>query len=717
MIKINIETLRVFNALKKLGITETEFSEIEKELNSRIRTGLAIVCVKQDYSICVSHDERHQIVIRKIVYENKAPMAKSRILFKTLTNINDLPDEIYTLHSIAQYRALDDEIYYVADTLEELKDRICDRFSDNYPKELGDAYDEVYPSYNEREKNKVIRPQVVDEQLKSIFWLFNEPYSEILKASRDNIARIVKVFSRNNRRVAIIQECEEYNKQRSCGLYSGSWYEHISKVSLKIKTFTPRDRRYNYVCPGREVYLPHGWEENGQIWLDDNLSEKVTHEELKVLSRRVTEERNNWILLTADSYNSMKNAVKLELLSAKRKATEDSARKNLVQSIQKSFSEGKAVRCGIEFTKKSVSYQGISFTGNKISLFLSEQNVLFMEQPDFTNIYESYIDWLLDPIVKHNIYYISKKTVDFKFKGKELITVKGIKIILEKKGNNLFINNLRICKEDAAIAIKKAISFATCEEYNNWLKTVSILNLKLQKAFEQGGLDFELMIDKTDDNCLLNHDDESRMLLSISLIREKNKNYTVINSTRYKIKDINALLSLSKDVNMVRLGASGGGYLQRTIKILYQAIDGISPKEIGELIENGKDAYESLHKKQEKERLKKLKMSKKFIENAVRLSKAEKIKNGFLVQGLSGTIYFVGSNLSVYTTKNGKTDKYLCIIDIGTEDSESGRNDAIAKRLLMLSKDKVVADELYDLGDKMDHWWLRLREPVSESIQ
>ena len=123
-IKMDINSLRVFDSLYKLKISEQEFSEIEDEIRHEERTGLSIKAVKKGFSICVSHDEKHKVIIKKIEFDGKLPQPKSRVLFKTLILFEDLPDEIYTLHQIAQYRALDTEIKRVANTMEDLKDKI-----------------------------------------------------------------------------------------------------------------------------------------------------------------------------------------------------------------------------------------------------------------------------------------------------------------------------------------------------------------------------------------------------------------------------------------------------------------------------------------------------------------------------------------------------------------------------------------------------------------
>ena len=90
------------------------------------------------------------------------------------------------------------------------------------------------------------------------------------------------------------------------------------------------------------------------------------------------------------------------------------------------------------------------------------------------------------------------------------------------------------------------------------------------------------------------------------------------------------------------------------------------------------------------------------------------------MKGVSGTLYFVDEdNLGVWTIKDGQQDTHLCIVDDDyswDEDDEALQNDRIAKRLLMLAKDKKVAREIYDKGDKVDTHWLEIQEARTGSV-
>jgi len=718
---MDINALRVFNSLYKLGITDEEFKEIEEEQRHTERTGLAIKCVKKGYCICVSHDEKHEILIKKLknfyvmVKDLPKDLTNTRILFKTLITFDELPQEIYTLHEIAQYRTSDTEIRYIANNLEELKDRICDRFADGNRKyyELGELHyynrywyeDEMEKRRKEREREKLM-----EKQLKALFWLFGEDYSTFkFKSARKNIPRIIKVFSRNNRRIAIFQENEDYEKHYPFRCWD---IKHIRKTSLKIKAYKPRDERYNYVSPNREVYIG-----SCEIWIDDELFEKLEVPELEILAERFS--NLEYIILNADEYSRLKPSIRLEMLSAKRKAMEVKAKRELIKRIEKQFKKGKVVRKGIEFTKTSMSYEGIVFKADKLGEYLVEENVVYREEPDFREIYEDYIDYILNIEVRTN-YYSGESTFEINFKGETEISIGQINLKLSKIGNYFYVQlngkKYRINKEDLPVVLKEAINFSIApdgiEAYENYLSHTSKVNLKLQEALKNGGLKFILEIDKTDDNDLIKENyGERKMLLTLPLLRKNGKNYVVVCGKEYKVKNIQALFELGKDVYRYHIR---NGYLQRTINLLYKGIKGITPEVIGKIIEQGEREYKKMMARKRAEERARIKKSEEFLNNAIKLTNAKKVKGGYIVRGVSGNYYFVSNdNAGVWTIKDGKQDKYLCMVDIGkTADGKAGLNDKIAKRLLALSKDKVVAKSIWDNGDKMDKWWYEISEGI-----
>jgi len=164
------------------------------------------------------------------------------------------------------------------------------------------------------------------------------------------------------------------------------------------------------------------------------------------------------------------------------------------------------------------------------------------------------------------------------FKDDETIAIGKVILHIESRKNNIFINNHRIAKNDLVDVIFTALFHRNQKDFDQYLVYSSRVNLALQKALSDGGISFELKIDKTSDNSL--PISEEKMVLSLPLHREKGKNFTTINGVDYQIQDLNAFFDIGKDINSAKIGYGGGGYLQRTIKLLYRSIKGITPKRL-----------------------------------------------------------------------------------------------------------------------------------------
>ena len=705
---MDISTLRVFNSIHSLGITEEEFADLESEQTHTDRTGLYVRTIKRNYALCVSHDDlKHPIVIKKL---GKTILTPSRVLFKTLITFDDLPPEIYTLHGIAQYRTMDAEIKHKATNIEELKDRVCDRFIDGNARELGGYYDDVFyrdsRSYdpNIRDNWQTLKSELMDTQLNAIFWLFNEDYTKFnksVKEARKNIPRIIKVFERNNRRLAIIHCTEDYEKHHQGGFnFGSSWNETIRGSRLKIQCFKPKNKEYDYVDINREIYLPINNGEITEIWLDDAMFEKIGYPELKVLSKRLFADSEvhgkKWILLTPDEFNKKQTLIQLEVMSVARQEQEKEAIINLKRNVDKQFKNGRVERHGIIFRKDSIEYEGVKVRHPALGEHVLTYQIHLQQEPDFKEIIQNFICKLLDIGVIRNYQTDNVQTV-CNFAGEETIDIGKVKMHIKKVKNNVYINDFRIRKDDLIEVIFKAITYTTQEKFDAYLKYSSTANLALQKALANGGVTFELRFEQTTDNSL--PIDTNAMILSMPLKRENGKNFTTIEGIDYKIQDLSSFLDIGTSLNTARVSGTGG-YLQRTIKLMYKSIKGISPKEIGTLIQNGQEEYRKLQAIIEKENKEKSLKADEFVRNAARVSKAKQVKDGFAVQGLSGRIYTVNSNtLAVYEKVQGKIDRYICFVDMGTDiGTEWGRKDGLAKRLLMLAQDLKVADEVHTLN-------------------
>lgn len=687
--------LRVFNVICNIGLTEADFEAVEQEVSHTERTGLAIKVIKDLFFIGVSHDEKHNIIINPIgriikglnnQFFNKDMLSpNSKILFKTLINF-DVPNEIYTLHQIGQYRTADFEIKDVANNLEELKDIICDRFramnDDVINCRLGRS---DYVSYSLRERQEQIEKghkELLEKQLKAIYWLFGQPYNLSYKGLRNNLKRIVKVFERNNRRLAIILHYENYKK--ITGVFYFRREAHIDNVEVLIRSYNPKDRQYNYVDEGREIY------EN--IWLDDSLKEKVTANELKLLEKRF----DSFVFLTPELYAKHQKSLRLELMQNRQADNDNKLKDKLKDKLEKEFKKGRVIRGGITFSKdKIVSDEGIELKGDKILDFIEDNNIITTElnNPSFNAVAQSYIEYILD---RTNKVFLQAKYDRVNLENiKTNFSVEKIKVevVREVKNNYFFVNKIRIRIDELSEVVRSVLTFREQIQFDNFLKEVSKCSLRLKRAIENG-ISFKLEIKKSDDNCLVVN--EETLFVKLKIVRNNSKNFLQLNDKLLPIKNISALFELEKEPNRSEWSRHSTPLLQRAIRLLYQAVKGIEPSDIQELIKIGKVNYKEYLKQQEE----RIERSKEFIRNAIKITDTIETSEGFIVKSKANNEYFIEKeNLGIYVW-NGRKEKYLCVVDVKTDiTDEAGFNDAIAKRILLLRHDKMVADEIHTLKE------------------
>ena len=688
--------MQVMNSLYNLGVSEDEFKTIADEVAHSERTGFSIKAIKDNKVIGISHDENHRIVIKKISDFKAEVKPHTRILFKTLISFEELPDKIYTLHTICHYRSLDTDIKHTAHCLEELKEKILERFSRKYGQiVLADRdYLDEFRGYNskKREKAKGRRKKLMTEQLQAIYWLFGEHYDFEFKQMRKNVATIVKVFSGKNTRLAILQLNEEFEKNN---FY---WQETCKGVKLIAQTYKPSDARYNYVCEGREIYI----KDNKEIWVCDELQGTISDKEFQLLLKRVTD--NCYQILTKERYEMEKDSLRIEVMTTRKRELEEKGRKQLIRKIKTQFKNGRVVRQGIIITPESISYNGVTIGGDKLKEYIEFAELPMRETLDFQNIAVGYIDYLLDK-EKVSSYYADKDDkILINFKGKANLIIGNIKIALEKEERSkcFFINGCKIRRDELSEVMLRALVFSSQEEYDAWLKGVSKSSLRVENVLK-GGITFQFILDKSDDNCLIGH--TGNFNFTLPLKKTGNRVFVSIHNSDYQVQDINALFSLQKRPDTSRIQESS--LLNRTIKLLYRGIKGITPKEIGEIISTAQIEYN--------ERLRK---SEDFLAKALTLAKARSVKGGWVVQGESQTEYLVETDLGVHKLKNGEKDTYLCIMDTETygEEDEAQRNDRIAKRLLGLRHDLTIAKDIWNLGDKVDKWWRDIQEKPQEEM-
>lgn len=695
---MDIVTLRVFNKLHKLALTEQDLTEIEEEQKHRERTGVYVQAVRKNgVAVCVSHDEKHRIVISTI----PRAVPKCRILLKTLITF-DVPEQIYLLHRIGQYRSLDTQVSHTANNLEELKERLFDRFTDEFPKELGGEYDDAYGNADERRKADEKKPDLVQEQLKALYWVFGQEYDEAVVGSRLNVERIIKVWQLKNKRVALIQE-KECQEVRVGGLCNN--YRNIDRITYRIRTFFPKHKEYNYVSEGREVGFSNN-DDFGDLWLDDNLVEKVPPDEF-LTCQRLAKLKSFWFL-TADLYISLRREIRGIQLSRRRAEEAQETKQVLADNIRKLFDKGQEiVRQGIIITQESFSYEGITVSGDDITEYITRRNVAFLEQPNFRDILDGYIE---DLLVSSRIssYYPIAREISF-LRGKKEFQVGNVSIRVEVADRGrMTVNGFRIAKEEIEEVLKEAINYGTQQEFDSFLEATQKVSLKLRKVLQKGYFTFGVELNQNND-CELKLP-EDKMQLAIKVVREKDKNYVVVKGRKFCIKNIQSFNNL----NVLDSRSSWhyeGSQLQKVVVQLHKAVHNLTAEDISTLISEGISNYRKVVAEQRRIEKEKTARSEEFLAHAARITKATLKDKCYFVKGLSGTEYSVNPETLQTWKGTGEAKEYLCILDEKSDNGTAwGKKDITAKRLLMLSQDLKVARQVYDDGDHNDKHWLEILE-------
>lgn len=744
-------TLRVFNELHNLGMTEADFTEIEEEASHKERSGLWIQYVKDKNVVGVNHDSGHKIFInsyeREIERGRITATPKTRILLKTLITFKDVPLEVYTLHRTAKYRGLDTSIKKTANNIGELKEIIITRLGAQKRYTLGGDYSnvEVDGSTEDRRKAKDKKPIIIQRELAAVAWLFNEEYKDCVVDSRMNIPRIIKVWTLKNKRLALFQEKECWSNKRCLGLFSR--WEDVDRVTYSIKTYTPKDKEYNYVAPGREVALSSN-DRYAEIWICDELIDKVNSQDLESIQSilitdpdlnrnalrtddededededdsNITYRGYQFYLLTPDKLLGLQNKIRFVQTSARRSEEEKEAKELLEASIKKQFRAGKVSRNGLIITKKNFKYESIIVKGPDIEKFVVYKGILDLQEFDFNKILEAYFSFIL--ALKQDTdygYNTDKLKPGLRIGEEKTLCVGKINLCVKVTKQGVFLNDKRIMKDEVEEVVNKIINYKIQKEYDEYLLNISRTSLKLQSIINRGYFQFELDMNNNDD-CSLGFDSK-KLVIQIPVVREKDKNYVIVNNEKYSIRNISSFLKLDANNRKSDWRYDGSG-LQRVINQLTKSIKDIPAKNIGLLITDGSKRYKKYVVEKQKVQREKLARSKEFIAHAVKVTKAKMIKNGYLVKGISGTVYSLNKDsLSVYILdNNGKPGKHLCIVDsyetrerVSEEEEklydEWRRNDKVAQRLLMLSQDVKVAREVYEKGDRMDKWWKELME-------
>ena len=652
---MDLQALKVGNALFSIGLKEKDFQKVEEELSNDY---LGIYVVKKTKKGYLTIDKDR----KEIGFWNTSKVlpAGSRIVCRVLCSFKEeIPEEIYRLHIL--FRRGNREFSQTANSLSQLKDKVLAA--------LVSRKDYTLPI----------------DQVINFCWLFEDTSAFDIKTGRDGFDTIVKVFSKNNTRVAVV-----YSKDKS--EYYWETQESV-KSDYYVRTFRPEDPEYNYVSPGREFRY--------NTWLADEYIGIVKPEELEIIQEK---HRGDFVLVDNQSYlDECYAAARARALERRRDRMEQEAHKKTI-SI---FKEKKEIRRGdIIYRPKEIVYNDLVLKAKFLESLIMRED-LYLKDMDFNSLLRLFVDQTLG-VSYYNNYYDTKEV----FCINDIDVVIGkVKAKIRKKSNNVFLNDCRVRTDEIRRVLLTASTFQKQTDFDAFVKNVSKVSLRVMDALEHG-ISTEISATAGNRRNLESNEgiqywfnsakEKGPMHLNLKIEREDNKNYLVFGDKRLKIKHIESIFKIANIGSTTsHIGGVAKSDIERLTTYLFEGVESISVDDVARLVRDGHKAYVA-----------KVKRSLEFINTAVTVTNATKTtlsdKMCYIVEGKSKTKYAVFEDLTVYTIKEGKLDKYLCLADVGSEKTEFGKNDCIAKRLYALKDDVSAAKNIYALGDKVDKHWLEV---------
>jgi len=682
-------SLRFFNTNMDLGLTASDLKEIDEEVNKKYKTGLYVIKEIKKGKIVINHDEKHNIELRKS--ESIEAKQGESILFQSIISLKDLPKELFCMHSLVKFRSYDKLVRLKTKDLNDLKPKMIERLCNRERFEIGEgiSLNYVYDKY-ELEKLTKKKDKLIQEQLKAISWLFDCEAIDLNIKTRPNIHTIIKTIQLENKRVCIIKVKEDRVEENH------SFFHTITR-ELKNSDFymivvNPDDPRYNYCSPGREMILSYP-----EVWVSDELIGKLTYGELEEYSKQV-EGRAEFKLLTPKDYTELSANIKMKMAVKKREDSIRDATEKATNELEKKYNSGKEViKNGVVYGSNYIIYGTKKIEYKGIKDIILDRGFL---NSDYISTIGDIFETIVDKVLLGKLYDREEKL--------EVIKVNDFELSISLAHHKVLINNKRINKDDLRNILLQAINMNK-EQYEEYLNECSKLSLHLQEVLNEGYIKTTIDFKETKDNELFSSNSYKDIEIAIPIKFDKSLYLNINGWKKVTARKYIADLEKSIEIYSAKLGTYEGR-LQRFVRILFKAVKGLDPDDLNDFLKKAKRDAVKLKRKLNKERKAKIDNSLIFIKKCVEATKAERVKKGYLIKGDSGCTYFVDDDMRVSLVKEDKLYS-LCIVDDNNYRRQEWEiNDGVGQRLLMLSKDKQLAKEIYTNGDRIDKHWLKIME-------
>jgi hypothetical protein len=681
---MNLEMLRVTNELYGLGLSKEDFKNAETLRKDPVKvSGKTVLAVSSKHLILINHKER--VYEENTYLEGKDLKRGDVILFNKAVDFS-VPGYVYVLNKHYPEAGFQGRFK----NLKELEKTILESFP-NRCRKISPADESSKTGEKSSAEAKRKRLETEKEFTLALFSFFGEEAETfLLNKCRINVPRVVKVFEKNNHRVGVLINVQDYHDT----IRQGGWNRsvHIDLTNAFIVGMPYTDPRYNYLDLDREVVF-HVDDGGFELWLD----EKVTSgsEDLYAyLNLRNNRDDSCWEWITPEKMLGANRLIMLNKAKFASAKEAEQAEKLLRERMRQAFKNGSVSKKGFTFTPTSFSYDNKKVTGDLIEEYLVERNIIEMTDPSFLKIWEGYIHHVLEISVDTN-YWPAKVTFELREGELKKFSVNKVKVLVENVGKRkATINGFKVHHWEVEYLAKKSIDYRTQKEYDAYLEFTSRFPLVIQNLSDQGY--FDLVIGKND---YYGRNKEEDLRIRLRLKIQDDKLVCNIGEKTFNIKNKWSLLNLVYKTHTSTDSLVNG---------LNNSISKITPADIVMLIQEGKKLVEIAEREKKKLSAEKIKKSLAFIEHAVKVTNSKMVGElSYLVKGTSGTIYLVEgkgeTDINVFACEERKgvikNKKHLCIVDPEQVKEGWQRNDCIAKRILALSEDKKVADEIYTVAN------------------
>ena len=521
---------------------------------------------------------------------------------------------------------------------------------------------------------KLMDITTTEEECQSIFKEMKEnkyyiPLDSIL--TEIPLIQIIRVWEINNIRVAL-------------------WSNHrVELSSVNQTTISGRriEERYNFLDKGNYGYdgIIILWEPD----VNERLSLIRYAEQIKerINGRGILKNNFQTILESIDgSFKENRIREELETIEREKRKKEVELKERERKEFETHFKTGIfETETGISVNKDEAEYGGLVMGINGWDI----KNLYYypseVENVDFVVLYNRLCEAILLGLSGRRGIFSNKEALAKILTSKVNIKVGGFEIAFKrKKGNGgIFIDNIKIARQNFGGALKRALYYSTKEEYHLFLMGLKHTPIKAMELVENG-ISFMLMENRSGTGLR----DEGKAI-HWDIKKDNDKYYLITGKKEYESKvGYQKLCPLKREVEVLRRRR----YRNIDKWGLYQKLSPIfGKKESLEIVEAGLEYYKEIEKRAEQ-----------FF-NGIVLESNGKIEEGtfdslgqgWYVKGIKNRYFVAKDGKAYFVEPQEKRGMYICIIT--PTQRLFPKYDKIASVVLALLNDQLVAKTVHTL--------------------